>query len=95
MFVISLLIFFNFLLFLLGLVGLIFSRKNIILIIMCIEVLVLSINFNFVLFSIYLDDLLGQLYCFFILTVAASESALGLALFVSYFRYFNYSFLSF
>ena len=53
---------------------------------MCIELVLLSINLNFILFSIYLDDLSGQIFSFFILTVAASESAVGLAIIIVYFR---------
>jgi len=53
---------------------------------MCIELLLLSLNMNFILFSVYLDDLYGQLFSFFILTIAAAESAIGLAIIIIYYR---------
>ena len=53
---------------------------------MCIELVLLSLNLNFILFSIYLDDLYGQLFSFFILTIAAAESAIGLAIIIIYYR---------
>ena len=53
---------------------------------MCVELLLLSLNMNFILFSVYLDDLYGQLFSFFILTVAAAESAIGLAIIIIYYR---------
>lgn len=73
-------------LFILGLSGIFLNRKNIILILMSIELMLLAVNFNFVIFSVYLDDLLGQLFSIFILTVAAAESAIGLAILVIYYR---------
>jgi NADH-quinone oxidoreductase subunit K len=77
---------FNFFLFLIGLVGIVFNRRNIIIIILCIELVLLSQNLNFVTFSMYLDDLVGQIFTLFILTVAAAESAIGLALLILYYR---------
>lgn len=62
------------------------NRKNIILMLMSIEILLLSVNFSFVLFSTCMDDFLGQLFAFFILTMAAAESAIGLAIYLVYFR---------
>ena len=76
----------NFLLFIISLTGLIRNRQNILLVLMSIELLLLSVNLNFILFSLYLDDLYGQLFSFFILTVAAAESAVGLAIIIIYYR---------
>jgi NADH-quinone oxidoreductase subunit K len=76
----------NFFLFLISMLGIAFNRRNIIVILMCIELSLLSINLNFILFSIYFDDLYGQLFSFFILTVAAGESAVGLAIIIIYYR---------
>lgn len=73
-------------LFLIGVLGLVLNRKNIIIIIISIELMLLSVNLNFITFSVYLDDILGQLFVLFILTVAATESAIGLAILVAYFR---------
>ena len=61
-------------------------KNNIIVILMSIELLLLSINLNFALFSVYLDDLVGQLFSLFVLTVAAAESAIGLAILVVFYR---------
>jgi NADH-quinone oxidoreductase subunit K len=66
--------------------GIFLNRKNVILLLMCIELMLLSVNFNFVAFSRYLGDLDGQVFVFFILTVAAAESAIGLAILVVLFR---------
>ena len=73
-------------LFLLGIWGIFLNRKNIIIMLMSIELMLLAVNFNFLIFSVYLDDMLGQLFSLFILTVAAAESAIGLALLVIYYR---------
>jgi NADH-quinone oxidoreductase subunit K len=73
-------------LFLIGIVGLVLNRKNIIIILMSIELMLLAINMNFIVFSIHLDDLLGQMFALFVLTVAAAESAIGLAILVIYYR---------
>lgn len=72
--------------FVIGISGIFLNRKNIILILMSIELMLLSININFVVFSAYLGDLLGQIFSLFILTVAAAEAAIGLAILVVYFR---------
>jgi NADH-quinone oxidoreductase subunit K len=82
------LLYFNFsiLLFLIGLCGMILNRKNLILIIMSIEILLLAVNFLFILFSMVLDDFLGQIISLLILTIAAAESAIGLAILVIYYR---------
>jgi len=76
----------SFSLFLLGLWGMFLNRKNIIIMLMSIELMLLAINMNFVFFSIYLDDIIGQIFAIFVLTVAAAESAIGLALLVVYYR---------
>jgi NADH:ubiquinone oxidoreductase subunit K len=73
-------------LFLLGIWGIFLNRKNIIIMLMSIELMLLAVNLNFLVFSIYLDDLVGQLFALLILTVAAAESAIGLALLVVYYR---------
>jgi NADH-quinone oxidoreductase subunit K len=73
-------------LFALSVAGIFVNRKNVLLLLMCIELLLLSANFNFVVFSRYLGQLDGQVFVFFILTVAAAESAIGLAILVVLFR---------
>ncbi len=82
----SLQINFDFILLLIGLLGIVLNRKSIIHIIMCVEIVLLSLNLNFIVFSIYLDDLYGQIFALFVLTVAAAESAIGLALLIIYYR---------
>ena len=76
-------------LFLIGTLGLVLNRKNILITIMSIELMLLAVNLNFVLFSIYLDDIVGQVFVLFILTIAATESAIGLAILVVYYRLKN------
>ncbi len=73
-------------LFTIGIMGIILNRKNIIIILMAIELILLAVNFNFVIFSSFLNDLTGQIFVFFILTVAAAESAIGLAILIILFR---------
>lgn len=73
-------------LFAISVAGIFINRKNVILLLMCIELMLLSVNFNFVAFSHYLGDLTGQVFVFFILTVAAAEAAIGLAILVVLFR---------
>eukprot|EP01093_Parvamoeba_rugata_P017287 TRINITY_DN686_c0_g1_i5.p2 TRINITY_DN686_c0_g1~~TRINITY_DN686_c0_g1_i5.p2 ORF type:complete len:103 (-),score=22.66 TRINITY_DN686_c0_g1_i5:1224-1532(-) len=73
-------------LFLIGMMGIFLIKKNIIIILMSIELMLLSININFILFSVYLDNMTGQLFALFIVTVAAAESAIGLAILVVYYR---------
>jgi NADH-quinone oxidoreductase subunit K len=73
-------------LFALSVAGIFINRKNVILLLMCIELLLLAANFNFVAFSRYLGDISGQVFVFFVLTVAAAESAIGLAILVVLFR---------
>ena len=74
------------LLFAISVVGIFLNRKNVIILLMAIELMLLSVNLNFIAFSHYLDDLAGQVFVFFILTVAAAESAIGLAILVLLFR---------
>ena len=69
-----------------GVIGIFLNRKNIIVILMSIELILLAVNINLVAFSIYLGDLSGQVFTLFILTVAAAEAAIGLAIIVVYFR---------
>ncbi len=73
-------------LFTLGVVGIFINRRNVIVILMSIELMLLAVNINFVAFSAYLGDLVGQVFTMFILTVAAAEAAIGLAILVVYFR---------
>lgn len=77
---------FSALLFGLGVAGIFINRKNVIILLMCIELILLAVNTNFVAFSRYLNDTSGAVFVFFILTVAAAESAIGLAIFVVLFR---------
>ena len=72
--------------FTIGVVGIFLNRKNIIVILMSIELILLAVNINLVSFSIYLGDLSGQIFTLFILTVAAAEAAIGLAIIVVYYR---------
>lgn len=74
------------LLFAISVAGIFLNRKNVIVLLMCVELLLLAVNFNFIAFSRYLDDSAGQVFVFFILTVAAAESAIGLAILVVLFR---------
>ena len=73
-------------LFSLSVAGIFINRKNVILLLMCIELMLLAVNFNFIAFSRMLDDEVGQVFVFFILTVAAAEAAIGLAILVVLFR---------
>ena len=73
-------------LFVIGIFGIFLNRKNVIIIMMSIELILLSVNINFVAFSSYLGDIFGQVFALFILTVAAGEAAIGLAILVVYFR---------
>ncbi len=74
------------LLFCISVAGIFINRKNILIILMCIELMLLSVNMNFIAFSYFLGDINGQVFVFFILTVAAAESAIGLAILVVLFR---------
>jgi NADH-quinone oxidoreductase subunit K len=79
-------LFLSFLIFFIGVMGLFLTRKHIILLLLSVELIFLSINYNFIIFSIFLDDMLGQYYALCILTVAAAESAIGLAILVVFYR---------
>jgi NADH-quinone oxidoreductase subunit K len=73
-------------LFVLGVLGIVINRKNVIIILMSIELILLAVNINFVAFSAYLHQVHGQIFAMFVLTVAAGEAAVGLAILVVYFR---------
>jgi NADH-quinone oxidoreductase subunit K len=73
-------------LFTLGVIGIFLNRKNVIVILMSVELMLLAVNVNFVAFSTHLGDLVGQVFALFVLTVAAAEAAIGLAILVVYFR---------
>lgn len=73
-------------LFAISVVGIFLNRKNVVILLMAIELLLLAVNMNFVAFSHYLNDIAGQVFVFFILTVAAAESAIGLAILIVLFR---------
>ena len=77
---------FSFLLFFLSVLGIFLNQKNILIMLMSLEIMFLSISFNFIFLSVYLDDLVGQIFALLILTVAAAESSIGLAILVVYYR---------
>lgn len=79
-------VFVSAILFVLGVLGIFLNRKNIIIILMAIELILLAVNLNLVAFSAFLGDLTGQIFAMFVLTVAAGEAAVGLAILVIYFR---------
>lgn len=72
--------------FIIGISGIILNRKNVLLVIICVELILLSVNFTFLISSFYLDDMLGQIFTIFILVVAAAESSIGLAILVTFYR---------
>ena len=72
--------------FILAMIGVFLIRQNIIIILMCLELILLAININFVLFSVYLDNIFGQVVAVFILSIAGAESAVGLAILIIYYR---------
>jgi NADH-quinone oxidoreductase subunit K len=76
----------NLSLFFISMFGIVFNRRNILIILMCVELVLLSLNLNFINFSVYFDDLYGQIFALFILTIAAAESAVGLAIIINYYR---------
>jgi NADH:ubiquinone oxidoreductase subunit K len=80
------LLFVPIIIFLIGIIGIILNRKNILLIIICVELVLLAINFTFLVSSFYLDDLLGQIFAIFVLVVAAAESSIGLAILITFYR---------
>ena len=73
-------------LFVLGVLGIFLNRKNVIVILMAIELILLAVNINLVAFSVYLNQVTGQIFAMFVLTVAAAEAAVGLAILVTFFR---------
>lgn len=73
-------------LFVFGIFGVFLNRKNVIIILMSVELMLLAVNINLVAFSAYLNDMVGQVFAMFVLTVAAAEAAIGLAILVVYFR---------
>jgi len=77
---------FAMILFIVGLLGIFVAKKNVIIILMCVELMLLAVNLNFIIFSVYLDDILGQVFSLFVLTVAAAEASIGLAILVVYYR---------
>ena len=77
---------FSSILFVLGVLGIFLNRKNVIIILMAIELILLAVNLNLVAFSAFLGDLVGQVFTMFVLTVAAAEAAIGLAILVCFFR---------
>jgi NADH-quinone oxidoreductase subunit K len=79
----------NILLFFTGIFGILKNKRNILIILMCIELVLLSVNLNFITLSLYLDDIYGQIFSLFILTIAAAESAIGLAILILYYRIRN------
>nr|YP_009515604.1 NADH dehydrogenase subunit 4L [Sirodotia delicatula]AVK39610.1 NADH dehydrogenase subunit 4L [Sirodotia delicatula] len=79
----------SFLLFLIGTFGLFLNQKNILVMLMSLEIMFLSLSFNWIVSSIYLDDIVGQIFALFILTVTAAESSIGLAILVIYYRIRN------
>jgi len=82
----SFFLFFTMSLFFVGFFGIAFNRRSVLLVLLCIEIMLLSVNLNFIFYATFLDDFFGQLFALYILTVAAAESAIGLALLVVYYR---------
>jgi len=72
--------------FLIGIFGIVLNRKNVLLVIICVELILLAVNFTFLISSFYLDDVLGQIFAIFILVVAAAESSIGLAILITFYR---------
>lgn len=83
---INLFIAFLLILFFLPVFGIFVTRKNIIMTLVCIEILFLAVNLNFIIFSVYLDDLFGQLFSLYVIAVAGAEAAVGLALLICFYR---------
>ena len=73
-------------LFIVGILGICLNRTNVILMLMAVEIILLAVSLNFVAFSVFLSDLMGQVFIFFVLTVGAAETAIGLAILVAFFR---------
>lgn len=79
-------LFFSTILFFIGLFGILLMRKNIILILICIEILFLAVNLNFIIFSVFLNDIFGQVFAIYVIAVAGAEAAIGLALLIIFYR---------
>jgi len=77
---------FSIILFIIGSFGMFLSRKHIIIVLISLELILLAVSFNFIIFSVFLDDFMGQLFALLILTIAAAESAIGLAILIVYYR---------
>jgi len=77
---------FSIVLFVIGSFGMFLSRKHIIIVLISLELILLAVSFNFIIFSVFLDDFMGQLFALLILTIAAAESAIGLAILIVYYR---------
>ena len=82
----ELFLFFSLVLFIIGCFGMFLSRKHLIIVLISLELMLLSININFVVYSVLLDDILGQIYAIMLLAIAAAETAIGLAILVIYYR---------
>lgn len=76
-------------LFIIGIFGIILNKRNILLVLLSIEIILLSVNLNFIFFSVYHSDFFGQIFAFFVLSVAAAESAIGLAILVTFYKVHN------
>lgn len=85
---------FNFSLFFTGIFGVLYNRNSILIVLMGLEIALLGLNLNFILFSICLNDLHGQIFALFILTVAAAEATIGLAIIIAYFKTYGNIFIS-
>ena len=72
--------------FLFGALGLVLNKRNLLIILMSIELMLVGLNLNFIFFSVYLDDIMGQVFALYVITVAAAESAIGLAIFTIYYK---------
>jgi len=80
---------FSILLFLIGIWGVILNNQNMLIMLMSIEIMLLAVNFNFIIFSVFLDDIIGEIFSIYILTIAAAEAAIGLAILMLYYRLTN------
>jgi NADH-quinone oxidoreductase subunit K len=80
---------FSILLFLIGIWGIILNNQNMLIMLMSIEIMLLAVNFNFIIFSVFLDDIIGEIFSIYILTIAAAEAAIGLAILMLYYRLTN------
>lgn len=76
----------NIILFIIGALGILLNKKSVLIVLMCIEIMLLSVNLNLAVFSVYLSDAIGQIYFLLGLTIAACESAIGLAILITYFK---------